>query len=182
FLPLLGLTGVEGKLFAPIAIATILSMIASFVVSLTVIPVLCSILLKPKAGKEHGDGKLVRGMKRLLDLTLLRLALDRPWFVLLAALSLLAGALSLYPGMNKDFLPKFREETALVAATAAPGTSLAEMNRICDAVESQILSVPEVRKVGRRLGRAERGDHVVPLSSVEFDVDFVEGKGGKEGR
>lgn len=172
FLPLLGLTGVEGKLFAPIAIATIISMSASFVVSLTAIPVLCSFLLKPKAGHEHKDGRLVRTMKWVLEKTLLRLALSQPALVLIAAAVLLAGALSLYPKMNKDFLPKFQEETALVAATAAPGTSLEEMNRISDVLEQQILAVPEVQKVGRRLGRAERGDHVVPVSTVEFDVDF----------
>lgn len=184
FLPLLGLTGVEGKLFAPIAIATIISMLASFVVSLTAIPVLCSILLNPKGGHEHKDGRLVRGMKWLLEHTLLRFALNQPAVVLIVALALLIGALSLYPKMNKDFLPKFQEETILVAATAAPGTSLEEMNRISDVLEQQILSVPEVQKVGRRLGRAERGDHVVPVSTVEFDVDFSDPKGekGKKGR
>ncbi|HCN29408.1 MAG TPA: CusA/CzcA family heavy metal efflux RND transporter, partial [Verrucomicrobiales bacterium] len=84
-----------------------------------------------------------------------------------------------YPKMNKDFLPKFQEETALVAATAAPGTSLEEMNKISDVLEQQILSVEGVSKVGRRLGRAERGDHVVPVSTAEFDVDFR--KEGSEG-
>jgi CzcA family heavy metal efflux pump len=184
FLPLLGLTGVEGKLFAPIAIATIISMIASFIVSLTVIPVLCSFLLNPKGGHEHKDGRLVRGMKWLLEHTLLRFALGQPAMVLAIALVLLLAAFSLYPKMNKDFLPKFQEETALVAATAAPGTSLEEMNRISDVIEQQILSVPEVRKVGRRLGRAERGDHVVPVSTAEFDVDFreIEGEHKSKGR
>jgi CzcA family heavy metal efflux pump len=184
FLPLLGLTGVEGKLFAPIAIATIISMIASFIVSLTVIPVLCSFLLNPKGGHEHKDGRLVRGMKWLLEHTLLRFALSQPAMVLTIALVLLLAAFSLYPKMNKDFLPKFQEETALVAATAAPGTSLEEMNRISDVIEQQILSVPEVRKVGRRLGRAERGDHVVPVSTAEFDVDFreIEGEHKSKGR
>ncbi|HEX7260246.1 MAG TPA: efflux RND transporter permease subunit [Luteolibacter sp.] len=174
FLPLLGLNGVEGKLFAPIAIATIISMIASFIVSLTVIPVICSLLLNPKGGREHQDGSLVRGMKWLLEHTLLRFALSQPVMVLAIALILLVAAFSLYPVMNKDFLPKFQEETALVAATTAPGTSLDEMNRISDVIEQQILSVPEVRKVGRRLGRAERGDHIVPVSTAEFDVDFRE--------
>ncbi|MDB6133968.1 MAG: CusA/CzcA family heavy metal efflux transporter [Verrucomicrobiales bacterium] len=172
FLPLLGLTGVEGRLFAPIAIATIISMVASFVVSLTAIPVLCSLLLRPKEGHEHRDGPLTRAMKNLLERTLLRAALSQPLVVLAVAGVLLAAAFSLYPVMGKDFLPKFQEETALVAATAAPGTSLDEMNRISDMIEQQILRVPEVRKVGRRLGRAERGDHVVPVSTAEFDVDF----------
>ena len=177
FLPLLGLTGVEGKLFAPIAIATIISMIASFVVSLTVIPVLCSLLLNPKSGHEHKDGRFVRGLKWLLERTLLRWALNQPVMVLAVALIMLIASFSLYPIMNKDFLPKFQEETALIAATSAPGTSLEEMNRISDVIEQQILSVKGVRQVGRRLGRAERGDHVVPVSTAEFDVDFTEESG-----
>jgi len=177
FLPLLGLTGVEGKLFAPIAIATIVSMLASFVVSLTLIPVLCSWLLYPKPGREHRDGALVRALKWMLEKTLLRLALDHPLPVLGVAFALLVATFSLYPKMNQDFLPKFQEETALIAATASPGTSLEEMNRIADAMERTILSVPEVRKLGRRLGRAERGDHVVPVSTVEFDIDFRDAAG-----
>ncbi|WP_395730747.1 efflux RND transporter permease subunit [Prosthecobacter sp.] len=177
FLPLLGLTGVEGKLFAPIAIATIISMIASFIVSLTAIPVLCSMLLNPKEGHEHKDGFITRSMKWLLEHTLLKFALNQPLMVLTLAVVMLIAAFSLYPKMNKDFLPKFQEETALIAATTAPGTSLDEMNKISDVIEQQILTVPEVRKVGRRLGRAERGDHVVPVSTAEFDVDFREMQG-----
>jgi CzcA family heavy metal efflux pump len=182
FLPLLGLTGVEGKLFAPIAIATIISMVASFIVSLTAIPVLCSFLLHPKEGREHKDGFLTRGMKWLLENTLLRFGLSQPLLMLGLVAMIVLLAFSLYPKMGKDFLPKFQEETALVAATSAPGTSLEEMNRISDVIEQQILSVPEVRKVGRRLGRAERGDHVVPVSTAEFDVDFREIEGEGKGR
>jgi CzcA family heavy metal efflux pump len=184
FLPLLGLTGVEGKLFAPIAVATIIAMIASFIVSLTAIPVLCSLLLNPVAGHEHKDGFITRSLKQLLERTLLRFALDQPLIVLTLAFLLLVASLALYPKMNKDFLPKFQEETALVAATTAPGTSLEEMNKISDIIEQQILSVPEVRKVGRRVRRAERGDHIVPVSTAEFDVDFreSEGEGQNKGR
>jgi Cu/Ag efflux pump CusA len=171
FLPLLGLSGVEGKLFAPIAVATIISMVASFIVSLTLIPVLCSFLLRPKAS-HHKDGPLVRGMKAMLRGTALRAGLNFPIPVLAAVGIALAVALSFYLEMGKDFLPRFREETALIAVTSAPGTSLEEMNKISDVIEQQILAVPEVRKVGRRLGRAERGDHVVPVSTAEFDVDF----------
>jgi len=177
FLPLLGLTGVEGKLFAPIAIATIISMMASFIVSLTAIPVLCSILLNPKEGREHKDGLFSRSMKWLVENTLLRFGLSQPLVMLGIVLMIVIAAFSLYPRMNKDFLPKFQEETALVAATAAPGTSLEEMNKISDVLEQQILSVEGVAKVGRRLGRAERGDHVVPVSTAEFDVDFRKGGG-----
>ena len=179
FLPLLGLGGVEGRLFSPIAIATIISMLASFVVSLTAIPVLCSLLLRPREGNEPRDGRLVRGIKWLLEHTLLRFGLAQPYLLLgLAALSVV-GAFSLYPQMGKDFLPAFREETALISSTSAPGTSLDEMNQISDVIEQELLKIPEVRKVGRRLGRAERGDHVVPVSTAEFDVDFRETGGDK---
>ena len=179
FLPLLGLGGVEGRLFSPIAIATIISMVASFVVSLTAIPVLCSLLLRPRKGNEHRDGRLVRGIKWLLEHTLLRFGLGQPYLLLgFAALSVV-GAFSLYPQMGKDFLPAFREETALISSTSAPGTSLDEMNQISDVIEQELLKIPEVRKVGRRLGRAERGDHVVPVSTAEFDVDFRETGGDK---
>ncbi len=174
FLPLLGLSGVEGRLFSPIAIATIISMIASFIVSLTVIPVLCSFLLRPKEGHAHKDGFVARGMKRLLENTLLRFGLAQPFLLLGIVGMIVVGAFLLYPQMGKDFLPTFSEETALVASTAAPGTSLDEMNRIADVIEQELLSIPEVTKVGRRLGRAERGDHVVPVSTAEFDVDFRE--------
>ena len=172
FLPLLGLTGVEGRLFAPIAVATIVSMVASFLVSLTLIPVLCSFLLSPRAGAAHADGLLARGMKTVLEKTLLRFGLSQPYLLLGLVGMLVIGAFLLYPQMGKDFLPSFQEETALVSMTAAPGTSLEETNRIADVIEQQLLSIPEVHKVGRRLGRAERGDHVVPVSTAEFDVDF----------
>lgn len=172
FTPLLGLSGLEGRLFMPIAIATIVSMAASFVVSLTIIPVLCALLLNPKLGKTHTDTWFVSVLKRALRATFLRAALTRPAAVLLVVGVAVGASFLLYPTMNKEFLPKFREETALLAITAAPGTSLEEMNRLSDAVESQILSVRGIHQVGRRLGRAERGDHVVPLSTAEFDIDF----------
>jgi len=182
FLPLLGLAGVEGRLFGPIAIATIVSMIASFVVSLTAIPVLCSMLLKDgsKSGKKeenhgHQDGRLVRFLKSVLKATLLRISLRAPVVVIAVASILLALSLMLYPMMGKDFLPAFHEETVIVTTGAAPGTSLAEMGNLATAIETQIRKVPEVHNVGRRVGRAERSDHVVPISNAEFDIDFKKG-------
>ncbi len=179
FLPLLGLTGVEGRLFSPIAIATIISMVASFFVSLTTIPVLCSFLLRPKEGEAHQDGFVTRAMKALLENTLLRFGLSQPFLLLGVVGMMVVGAFLLYPQMGKDFLPAFKEETALISTTAAPGTSLEETNNIADVIEQQLLAIPEVHKVGRRLGRAERGDHVVPVSTAEFDVDFRPTKNAK---
>lgn len=176
FVPLLGLTGVEGRLFGPIAIATIISMIASFIVSLTAIPVLCSLLLKERMKPgHHADGRLVTLLKALLRTTLLRLSLRQPTVIIAVVSLLLVLAFMLYPKMSKDFLPAFHEETVIVTTGAAPGTSLAEMEHLAKAVEFQIRQIPEVNHIGRRIGRPERSDHIVPVSNAEFDIDFKKG-------
>ncbi|MDB6150531.1 MAG: CusA/CzcA family heavy metal efflux transporter [Chthoniobacter sp.] len=187
FLPLLALEGLEGRLFTPIAIATITSMAASFVVSLTVIPVLCSFLLNPRSQairpeidgakhvQAHGDGFFVRGLKALVSRTFLRAALDVPLLVLAITGFLLLAALMLYPMMGKDFLPTFNEGSATISFASAPGTSLQQSNEIGTAGVKLLLEIPEVKSVGRRAGRAERDDHVMPVSVNEFDVEFKEG-------
>ncbi len=177
FLPLMALSGVEGRLFTPIAIATIVSMAASFVVSLTVIPVLSSFLLNPKPGKEHGDFIFVRWLKTAFRVTWMKVALSQPLLVIaitgvLAWLSWVA-----YAGMGRNFLPAFREPTALVATTLSPGTSLKMTTELADVALERLLRIPGVKTVGYRAGRAERGDHVVPVSTVEIDVEFDESSG-----
>ncbi|MBK1834323.1 efflux RND transporter permease subunit [Roseibacillus ishigakijimensis] len=172
FVPLLALSGVEGRLFAPIAIATMISMAASFVVSLTVIPVLSSYLLNPKAGKEHHEVWMVRFCKWLFRTTWLRFALAQPLllFALIALLLVMTGSVARQMGGN--FLPAFREPTMLVATTMAPGTSLKTTVSTAQTAQGQLLSTKGVETVGYRVGRAERGDHVVPVSTIEFDIEF----------
>ena len=172
FVPLLALSGVEGRLFTPIAIATIVSMAASFIVSLTVIPVLSSFLLYPRESEQHKDGKLVQAMKWVLRKTWLRLALSHPFAVLAIAAILLVGAAAIYPSMGNNFLPAFREPTAVIATTTAPGTSLKQTTELADTASRMLMQIEGVKTVGYRAGRAERGDHVVPVSTVEFEVDF----------
>lgn len=173
FLPLLALEGLEGRLFTPIAIATITSMAASFVVSLTVIPVLCSLLLQT-GGKAHGDGFIVRGMKWFVRRTFLKLALGAPMLVIAFASVLLTASLMLYPMMGKEFLPAFNEGSATISLASAPGTSLAQSNEIGEVGARLLQGIPEVKSVGRRAGRAEKDDHVMPVSVNEFDVEFHE--------
>ena len=107
FLPLIALSGVEGRLFTPIAVATMISMAASFVVSLTVIPVLSSYLLNPKLGKEHGDGRLVRGLKKVFSATWLRFALHQPLLLLALTVGLMVLTGFTYTKMGGNFLPLF---------------------------------------------------------------------------
>jgi CzcA family heavy metal efflux pump len=174
FMPLLALSGVEGRLFTPIAIATIVSMSASFVVSLTVIPVLSSFLLNPKPGQEHNDGFVVRILKAVFSATWLRLSLAQPFLVFALTGILLFFSYNAYTKMGGNFLPAFREPTAVVAMTTAPGTSLKTTTQLSRTAQDLLLKLPSVETVGYRVGRAERGDHVVPVSTVEFDVEFSE--------
>jgi len=174
FLPLFGLEGIEGRLFPPIAIATITSMAASFVVSLTVIPVLCSFLINPKAGKDHGDGFVVRAMKTLVKNTFIRFALAQPFIVLVITSVMLAGSLCLWPLMGKEFLPSFNEGSASISLASGPGTSLAQSNEIGEVAVRLLQDIPEIKSIGRRAGRAERDDHVMPVSVNELDIEFKE--------
>lgn len=177
FLPLMALSGVEGRLFTPIALATIVSMAASFVVSLTVIPVLSSFLLNPKSGEEHKDFILVRWLKAAFRATWMRLALSQPLVVVVGTVALTGVAWFTFTKMGSNFLPPFREPTALVATTLSPGTSLKTTSEVSDVAMERLLQVPGVKLVGYRAGRAERGDHVVPVSTVEFDVEFDDSAG-----
>jgi len=149
-------------------------MSASFVVSLTVIPVLSSYLLDPKPGKEHADGFLVRWLKAAFRMTWLRLALAQPFLIFALTGILLFFSYNAFNKMGGNFLPPFREPTAVVAMTTAPGTSLKTTTELSRTAQDLLLQLPGVETVGYRVGRAERGDHVVPVSTVEFDVEFNE--------
>ncbi len=181
FIPLFGLAGIEGRLFAPIGVATIVSMAASFVVSLTVIPALCSYLLPGmRRMADEEDGWLVRHLKDLDRRFVLGPALRHPWIALGAAALLVVGSFSLYPLMGKEFLPEFNEGTATVNVLVAPGTSLAESNRIGTIAERLLLSVPEVASTGRRTGRAELDEHAEGVHYSEIDVDFKPSERSRE--
>lgn len=172
FLPLMALSGLEGRLFTPIAIATIVSMSASFLVSLTVIPVLSSLFLNPRPGKAHKEFILIRWLKAGFRATWMRFSLSQPLLVIAITAVLMGAAWIGYERMGKDFLPAFREPSALVATTLDPGTSLKTTTEISDVAVERLLRIPGVKTVGYRAGRAERGDHVVPVSTVEFEIEF----------
>jgi CzcA family heavy metal efflux pump len=173
FIPLFGLGGIEGRLFAPIGVATIVAMIASFIVSLTVIPALCSYLLpRMKRMAHEKDGWLVRQLKEFDRRFVLKYTLRHPWWVMGLALVMVVGAFALYPKMGKEFLPEFNEGTATINVLAAPGTSLKQSNRIGEIAERLLLTVPEVISTGRRTGRAELDEHAEGVHYTEIDVDF----------
>jgi CzcA family heavy metal efflux pump len=178
FVPLFALDGVEGRLFAPLGVAYIVSILASLLVSLTVTPVLCSFLLPRATLGAHGDDSfLVRFLKNQ-DRKLLAWVLARPRSVLGVAAAMVVAACASVPFLGKEFMPPFNEGTATLSLFAKPGTSLEESNRIGQAAEVLIAQVPEVESVGRRTGRAEQDEHAEGVHSSEIDVDFK--PGGRE--
>ncbi len=181
FIPLFGLSGIEGRLFAPIGVACIVAIIASFLVSLMVTPVLCSYLLpRMKRMGQEKDGWLVRQLKAFDQYVVLKFTLRHPYAVMGIALVLVAGSFSLFPMMGKEFLPEFNEGTATINVLSAPGTSLKQSNRIGEIAEKLLLSVPEVISTGRRTGRAELDEHAEGVHYTEIDVDFRKSKRTRE--
>lgn len=173
FLPLFNLTGLEGRLFAPLGIAYLTALTASLLVSLTLTPVLCSFFLKGESG-EHGDTRFVKWLKKW-DRRMLEWALPRPNLILGAGAILFVLSVALVPMMGRDFLPKFNEGTAMVSVVAVPGISLTESNELGAKAEEVMLSIPEVKSVSRRTGRAEMDEHASGVNVSEIDIDFKPG-------
>lgn len=174
FLPLFYMSGIEGRLFIPLGVAYIVSLLCSLLVSLTVTPVLCSFLLTKEKTTEKKEGLLVRSLKHW-DEKLLTKAIEHPRVVWTATGVLFFGALALLPLMGRSFLPSFNEGTATISLLAQPGISLEESNRIGIGIEELLLTIPEVKSVARRTGRAEMDEHAEGVHSSELDVDFKEG-------
>jgi HME family heavy-metal exporter len=171
FLPVFALSGIEGRLFTPLGIAFIVSILASLLVSLTVTPVLCYWLLPRMRNLTEHDTGLVRVLKRWQRAGL-EWCFERPTFVI--GLPAVAVCIAMLAGLAlpRAFLPTFNEGTVLVSVVLQPGISLAESNRIGRLAEEIIANVPEVRSVGRRTGRAELDEHAEGVHSSELDVDL----------
>lgn len=173
FSPLFALTGMEGKIFTPLGIAYIVSILISTLVSMTVTPVLGSLLLKPSPNKVHKDTWLVSRLKRF-DARILRYTLHHTKAILLAALILLASGLAILPYTGSSFLPGFNEGSLTVGLSLPQGSSIEESNKIGMMVEKELLTIPEVRFTGRRIGRAELDEHIDPPHVADIEVALEE--------
>ena len=194
FVPLFALPGIEGRLFTPLGVAYIVSILASMFVSVSITPVMAYYLLvQPPAGAaqaqlakkrwwqfwkwgagtgdHEADSPLVRVLKRW-DARLLEWSFDRARVVVAIAALAVIGAAASVPFFARAFLPPFNEGTLTVSLLLNPGTSLAESNRIGVLAEQLAMQVPEVIKVGRRTGRAELDEHAEGVHSSEMDVDL----------
>jgi len=179
FVPLFALPGIEGRLFSPLGVAYIASVLASMAVSMTLTPVLCAWLLPRMKKLDHEDSPLVRWLKAR-DARLLAWSFPRArLLVALAAAAVLAAAASV-PFMPRAFLPAFNEGSLVLGMMFNPGTSLEEANRLGRLAETLIHEVPEVTQVGRRTGRAELDEHAEGVHSSEIDVDLKKSERGRE--
>lgn len=172
FLPLFYLQGIEGKIFAPLGIAYITSIIASLIVSLTVTPALCSLLLSKSlqnSATHDDDTAIVKWLKKR-DQKILNRSLDRPNAVIIGTAMLVVISVSVIPFFGSEFLPAFNEGSFTINLYAPAGTSLEESNRIGSIAEKLMLRIPEVEHASRRTGRAELDEHTEPVSNSEIDV------------
>ena len=171
FVPLFALSGIEGRLFAPLGIAYIVSIIASLVVSITLTPVMAYYMLPGlKSLKEHESG-LVRVLRRWYGAALAP-AYDNAKLILGFTLILVVGAAMAAFTLPHSFLPPFNEGTFNILVQFNPGVSLAESNRVGTIAEQLIMQVPEVKSVGRRTGRAELDEHAEGIHVTELEVDL----------
>jgi CzcA family heavy metal efflux pump len=179
FIPLLSLEGMEGRVFLPLGLAFIFSMLASLVVSLTITPALCALLLRRIGAKgHHGDSKLVGFLKRANE-PVVKWSMRNVGAVIGLTLVVAAIGAALFPLMGREFLPKFNEGSLSISAIMPPGTSLQESNRIGTIIEKTIMSAPEVVHVGRRTGRAEMDEHAEGVGYSEIDVGLKPSSRGR---
>lgn len=154
FVPLLALQGMEGKMFIPLALTVVIALLSSLVLSMTVVPVLAAMLMKPRAATEGGRLlERVRGRYRRL----LEGAIRRTRLVVLAAVCLLVGGVALVPFIGREFVPVMDEGTVVVNMMRLPSISLTESLKISGDVERVLLEIPDVRSVVSRTGANELG-------------------------
>jgi HME family heavy-metal exporter len=171
FVPLFALSGIEGRLFAPLGEAYIISILASLVVSITLTPVMAYYMLPGLKRLSEGESGLVRILKRAYAAGLAGAFALRTVLILGVIAAIIAAGVAAYM-LPRAFLPAFNEGTFTINLLFNPGVSLVESNRVGLIAERLILGVPEVKAVGRRTGRAELDEHAEGVHSSEIEVDL----------
>jgi heavy metal efflux system protein len=162
FLPLFSLEGLEGKMFKPMAFNIAFAMAGSMLLSLTLIPVLASMILKPKPERDTWlVARIKRGYRPLLDK-----ALARKRVVVMSAGAALLASLVLFPFLGKEFMPQLQEGSIMWRVTGIPSTSLNESIRTSNTIAEAFKRFPEVDTTLAMIGRAEKGETA--------DVNYME--------
>ncbi len=176
FLPLFFLSGMEGRMLKPLGITFIISLMASTLVALTVTPVLCSFLLGSQNSDKTGrEPALVRWLKKYYGKAL-NWSLGHKKTILCGVGALLVAAVVMFFTLGGSFLPAFNEGSFTISISTVPGISLEESDRMGRTAEELLLSIPEIKTVGRKTGRAELDEHAFGVNSSEFECPFELGK------
>lgn len=179
--PLFALGGLEGRMFAPLGLSYLVTLLVSLAVSLTVTPVLSSYLLPRAKLLDHAeDPILIRWMKRV-DEHLLHWTLKHAYWVLGITAAMVAISIGCLTQMGGDFMPPFQEGSLTIGATAPTAINLRESNRLGQLIEQTLLDVKGVVSVSRRTGRAELDEHAENVNYSEMDVVLVQFEKPKPG-
>ncbi len=162
FLPLFSLTGLEGKLFKPMALTITFAMVGSLLLTMTLVPVMSALILKPK---EEKDTFIVKWAKKGY-LPLLDWALENKKKVFSGAGLLLVASFALIPFLGKEFMPTLQEGGIMFRVTSIPSTSLDESIRISERLEAALKTFPQTTSAIAMIGRAEKGETA--------DVNYME--------
>lgn len=184
FVPLFFLSGLEGRMLAPLGISFMVSLFASTLVALTLTPVLCSYLLrgKKRSGEEitSAEPRWVRAMKNGYSRLLTWATGKASRGILIVTGTLVVVTIGLFFTLGRSFLPPFNEGSFTINVSTLPGISLEESNRIGLQAEKLILQVPEVRAVARKTGRAELDEHALGVNTSEMEVPYTLKERSKE--
>lgn len=173
FVPLFYLSGMEGRMLIPLGIAFIVALLASTIVALTLTPVLCSYLLSNKngSGKEDREAFMATWLKKHYHTALLW-ALANKKSVLGGSVALLIVAVCMFFTLGHSFLPSFNEGSFTINVSSMPGISLEESDKIGKRAEELLLSIPEIKTVARKTGRAELDEHALGVNVSEIEAPF----------
>ncbi len=173
FVPLFFLSGMEGKLLAPLGIAFIVSLFASLIVSITLTPVLSSYLLADERmlQKQHKESWLVTKLQRSYGNTLVKIMRWRKTAIGIS-IALFIVALFVMSSLGRSFLPEFNEGSLVISVVSLPGISLEESNKLGSQVEKALLTIPEIQITTRRTGRAELDEHAQGVNASEVEAPF----------
>lgn len=180
FVPLFFLTGMEGRMLRPLGIAFITALFASTMVALTLTPVLCSYLLGgDKSDKAGKDPAVVRWLQKVYNVAL-EWVISHKKTTLGAVLALFAVALGIFFSLGSSFLPAFNEGSFTINVSTLPGVSLEESDNVGRRAEELLLTVPEIKTVARKTGRAELDEHALGVNVSEIEAPFELGKRSKK--
>jgi cobalt-zinc-cadmium resistance protein CzcA len=168
YLPLLTFTGVEGKMFQPMALTVLLALAAAFVLSLTFVPAMIAIMITGRV--REGDNAAVRGLKRIYA-PALALSIRRPLAAIGGGVALFALALLLFLRLGQEFIPTLDEKNFAMHALRIPSTSLTQSQAMQLDVEKAIMALPQVARVFSKTGTAEvASDPMPPNASDTFVI------------